>query len=334
VKIGGVVRILITGGTGFIGSRLAAAVLSQGHQVRCLVRETSDLSRLQGINIELYYGELRNPETLKDAVRGIDVVYHLGGVTRGRTEQDYIEGNFQATVNLLEACKNYGADHQKVLFVSSQAAGGPSHEFRPLEETDKARPISAYGRSKLLAEEAVLEFSRERAATIIRPPSVYGPGDKDFLILFKNINRGFLPMIGRGAQKISLVYLDDLLAGIQLAAVKSEANGKLFYICGDEDVTFFEIAHAIANALSKRTLTLHIPLHGVEWITRLSVLFSRLTNKASLLNMDKLNEMKQPAWLCSNQKAKEQLEFSPQVALEEGMEKAAAWYFEKGWLKK
>jgi dihydroflavonol-4-reductase len=328
------VRILITGGTGFIGSRLAADVLLQGHQVRCLVRQTSDLSRLRGMDVELYYGELRNPETLKDVVRDIDVVYHLGGVTRGRTEQDYIDGNFQATVNLLDVCKKYGAEHQKVLFVSSQAAGGPSHEFHALEETDKAAPISAYGRSKLLAEEAVVEFSRKRAATIIRPPSVYGPGDRDFLILFKNINKGFMPMVGRGAQKISIVYLDDLIAGIQLAAVKSEANGKLYNICGDEDATFADIANAIAAALGKRPLTLHIPLMGVEWITRLSVLIARFTHKAALLNMDKLNEMKQPAWLCSNQKAKIQLGFSPRVGLEEGMEKTAAWYFEKGWLKR
>lgn len=327
-------RVLITGGTGFIGSRLAADALSQGLQVRCLVRKTSDLSRLQGKDVELNYGELLNPETLKDAVRGVDVVYHLGGVTRGRTEQDYIDGNFQATVNLLEACKKYGNDHQKVLFVSSQAAGGPSNYLHAITEADKSRPISAYGRSKLLAEEAVLEFSRERAATIIRPPSVYGPGDKDFLILFQNINRGFLPMIGRGAQKISLVYLDDLIAGIQLAAEKSAAHGEIYNICGDEDATFAEITGAIAAALSRRSLTLHIPLKGVEWITRLSVFFSRFSQKVSLLNMDKLNEMKQPAWLCSNQKAKGQLGFSPQVGLEEGMQKTAAWYLENGWLKK
>jgi nucleoside-diphosphate-sugar epimerase len=325
-------RALVTGGTGFIGSRLAADILSQGYQVRCLVRQTSDLSRLRRINVELYYGELCHAETLEGAVRGVDVVYHLGGVTRAQTEQDYVNGNFQATVNLLNACENYGTDDQKVLFVSSQAAGGPSIDLRAVCENDEAKPISAYGRSKLLAEKAVLEFSRRRAATIIRPPSVFGPGDRDFLILFKNINRGFLPMIGRGTQRISLIYIDDLIAGIQLAALKSEANGQVFNISGDEDASFAEIGGAVAAALGRRPLTLHIPMKGVEWIAGLSVLFSTMTHRAQLLNRDKVSEMKQPAWLCSNRKAKERLGFLPQIGLGEGMIKTAAWYLEEKWL--
>ena len=325
-------RVLITGSNGFIGSSLVRDSIMRGYRVRCLVRKTSDLSLLQGLDVEWVYGELRDPETLTEAVRGVDRVYHLAGVTRGRTALDYFQGNHQATVNLLQACERYGDDQQKVIFASSQAAGGPSVDLRAVSESDTPHPISLYGQSKLRAEEAVLQFSRRRPATIIRPPSVYGPGDKDFLILFQNINRRFLPMVGRGDQRISLVFIDDLIAGIQLAADKDQANGRIFYLCGDQDASFAEIAQAIAEALDKRPITLHLPLTAVEWVTRLAALISNWSGKASILNPDKLNEMMQPAWLCSNRKAKEELGFRPLVNLWEGMAKTAAWYRDKNWL--
>lgn len=326
-------RVVITGSNGFIGSALAADCLRRGFQVKCLVRRTSDLSRLQGLQVELFYGELRRPESLPGLFKDVDVVFHLAGVTRGRNEQDYLAGNYQSTINLLQACLREGSEQSKVVFVSSQAAAGPSSADRPLTEEDAPHPISLYGRSKLLAEEAVLEFSRKRPAVVIRPPSVYGPGDKDFLILFRNIQRGILPMVGNGRQRISLIYVDDLVRGIQAAAENPRANGEIFFLSGDEDVSYAELAQACAQALDARPLTIRLPMPAVEAVIRLNVLACRLTGKATILNMDKLREMKQPGWLCSNRKAKDILGFQPQVSLAEGMRRTAAWYREKGLLR-
>lgn len=326
-------RVLITGSNGFIGSALAADCLQRGFKVRCLVRRTSDLSRLQGLNVELCYGELRRPDSLQGLFKDVDIVFHLAGVTRGRNEQDYLSGNYHSTINLLEACRAEGPEQLKVVFVSSQAAAGPSTAERPLTEEDEPRPISLYGRSKLLAEKAVLEYSQKRPAVIVRPPSVYGPGDKDFLILFQNIQRGILPMVGDGRQRISIIYIDDLVRGIQAAAEKPQANGEIFFLSGDEDVSYAELARTVAQALDVRPLTLHLPMPAVEAVIRLNVLVCRLTGKATILNMDKLREMKQPGWLCSNRKAKDVLGFQPQVNLAEGMRRTAAWYREKGLLR-
>ncbi len=324
-------KVLITGANGFIGAALARDALRRGMRVRCLVRKTSDLSRLRGLDVESYYGELRRPETLKEALKDVDIVYHAAGVTRGRTDQDFYEGNEAATRNLLKMCLEEGRDSQKVVLLSSQAAGGPSAD-RPLTEEDEPHPISVYGRSKLLAEEAVLEFSRVRPAVIIRPPSVYGPGDKDFLLLFRNVKRRLMPMIGSGRQRISIVYIDDLVAGIQAAAFSERANGERFYLCGDEDVSFRELTDAAAAALGVRPLLLPLPMIGVEAVIRGAVLVSKITGKASILTMDKLREMKQPGWLCSNDKAKRLLGFKPQLGIKEGMARTAAWYREQGLL--
>lgn len=326
-------RALVTGSNGFIGASLAKNLVTKGIQVRCLIRKTSNLKLLQGIPVEYVYGELCRPETLIDAVSGMDRIYHLGGVTRGRNEEDYYKNNTSATLNLLNACRQAGTPQQKFIFISSQAAGGPSNNSKPLNENDRAQPISAYGKSKLMAEGHVLDFSRERPATIIRPPSVYGPGDRDFFILFQNIHYRFMPMIGDGEQRISIVYISDLIEGIELAAESPAAQGEIFYICADQDVSFSQIVAAIAQAVDKKPLVLHLPLFFIAGLAVLLNFYSQITRKSSILNKDKVNEMRQSAWLCSNSKAKELLGFQPKVGLEEGMRLTLAWYKEQKWLK-
>ncbi|RPI02805.1 MAG: NAD-dependent epimerase/dehydratase family protein [Calditrichaeota bacterium] len=326
-------QALVTGSNGFIGASLVKDLICNGIQVRCLIRKTSNLKLLQDMPVEYVYGDLCLQETLIDAVSGMDMVFHLGGVTRGKNEQDYYNNNTLATLNLLNACRQAGTPEQKFIFISSQAAGGPSANIRPVNEDDLAQPISAYGKSKLMAEHHVLEFSRERPAVIIRPPSVYGPGDKDFFILFKNIDKRFAPMIGNGEQRISIVYISDLIEGIQLAAKSPAAQGEIFYICDDQDVSFSQVIAAIAHAIEKKPLVLHLPLFLVEWIAVFLHRYSQITRKSTILNKDKVNEMRQSAWVCTNIKAKKLLGFRPKVDLEEGMRLTAAWYKEQKWLK-
>ncbi|MBN1464325.1 NAD-dependent epimerase/dehydratase family protein [candidate division KSB1 bacterium] len=324
-------RALVTGSNGFIGAFLVEKLLKEGHSVRCLVRRTSNLQWLRHLTIEMCYGDLRTPSTLAAAVRSIDVIFHLGGVTYGRTEQDFIAGNFTATTNLLAACKSAGHSQQKFVFVSSQAAGGPSLG-EPLTEEEAHHPISMYGRSKRLAEEAVLDWADSHPATIIRPASVYGPRDKDFYKLFKMAQRGVLPMVGDGKQKISIIYIADLIDGIYRAGTRHEANGEIFFMSSDEAVTFSEITRKISQAVGVRTRSIHIPFFLVQLIVAASEMISHVTKKPAIISRDKFAEMKQPAWLCSNAKAQRVLDFRPLTGLEEGMQKTAVWYKENGWL--
>ncbi len=324
-------KALVTGSNGFIGSFLVEKLIATNYEVRCLVRQTSNRRWLNGLDVEFYYGELRDETSLKGAVNDVGIVYHLAGVTRGLREQDYMEGNYKATKNLLSACMQ--SEHElKFVYVSSQSAGGPSLSNESLTEEQAQHPISMYGRSKYMAEQAVLEFAKTRPATILRPPSVYGPRDVDFLTLFKSARSGFLPVMGKGEQKISIVHVADAVDGILLAGTQSKANGELFFITSDEDVRYSELLHTISETMGVKTRLVPLPYAIVKTVAAASTAASFISKKPTILNMDKYKEMRQAAWLCSNQKAKRVLGFQPKIQLEEGMRQTAEWYKTLGWI--
>ena len=325
-------RALVTGSNGFIGSFLVERLLDKDWKVRCLVRKTSNLRWLEGLDIELAYGEMFDISSLHGAVKNADVVFHLAGVTKGKSEQDYIRGNYQATINMLKACQDSGGASKKFILISSQAAGGPSRENSPLSEEEATSPISAYGRSKKMAEQAVLEYSQQHPATIIRPPSVYGPRDIDFLQLFKIVNRGVIPKPGGGNQKISIIHVQDLVDGILQTAEKEIANGEIFFLSHDQPATFDELGRIVADALGTKAITLPIPLWAIQGASLISSGFSKISGRPALLNKDKVLEMKQPAWLCSAAKAQKLLGFQAKIDLIEGMKQTAEWYKNIGWL--
>lgn len=324
--------VLVTGANGFIGSTLVEKLLASGYSLRCLVRKTSDLTWLQDLPVTFYYADLRDARALAEMVSDADMVFHLAGVTKARDEAGYLRGNYDATANLLAACAAHGPKKQRFVYVSSQAAAGPSLDGVALTEQDPPHPISLYGKAKLRAEQAVLEYSRDRFATIIRPPSVYGPRDRDVYVFFQTIAKGFLLLLGSGAQKISLVHIDDLVNGILLAAQQDAANGKTFFITSEGAYDWQTIGQAIAAALHKQPLTINIPLWMLQVAAFFSVAFSRLQSKPALLNWDKVREMKQPSWLCSSALAQKELGYTPMISLSQGVEQTARWYRDQGWL--
>ncbi len=326
-------KALVTGSNGFIGSTLVEKLLDQGFAVRCMVRKTSNLRWLENLNVEYCYGDTRNPDSLTHAVKDVGYIFHLAGVTKARSESGYIEGNYQGTLNLLKACGKNGPRDVKFIFVSSQAAGGPGSPGRPKTEFDPPQPVSLYGKSKLMAEKAVLDFAGAFPVSIIRPPSVYGPKDSDVFVMFKNIYKGFSPVLGRGKQQASMVYVNDLVDGILLAAGSPAANGKTFYISGDGNDNWLDISKQIARALNKKPITVHVPYFMLDIVSLLSTAVAGINHKSALLNKDKVREMKQPSWLCSNRRAKEELGFEPKYSLQDGLAATAEWYKKTGWLK-
>jgi nucleoside-diphosphate-sugar epimerase len=325
-------KVLVTGSNGFIGSTLVERLLDRGDRVYCLVRRTSDLTWLRYLPVEYVYADLTDSEDLGRTVAEVERVYHLAGVTKARDEAGYLKGNYEATRHLLTICKTWGAEELRFIHVSSQAAAGPSLAAQAVRETDPPRPVSLYGRAKLRAEEAVLEYARERYATIVRPPSVYGPRDRDVYVYFKSVAKGVLMLLGEGSQKISLVYIDDLVEGILLAGEADAARGKTYFLCADEPSDWRTIGALIASALHKKPLVVRIPLWTLQPVAALSTLGSKFTGKPALLNRDKVTEMRQPGWVCSNQRARAEIGFRPRVSLEEGLAATAAWYKKMGWL--
>ncbi|HNW59971.1 MAG TPA: NAD-dependent epimerase/dehydratase family protein [bacterium] len=324
-------KVLVTGSNGFIGSALVERLIAAGHEVRCLVRRTSDLTWLQGLPVEYVEADLNDAQDLGRIVRGAERIYHLAGVTKSRDAAGYLQGNYQTTVQLLEACRACGRPDLRFVYVSSQAAAGPSGAAA-VEEEDPPRPISLYGRAKLRAEEAVTAYAQEHFATIVRPPSVYGPRDRDIFVYFKAVALGVLLLPGDGGQQISLVHVDDLVDGIILAGETGQARGRVYFLSADDPSDWRSFGAAIADALHKKPLVLRVPLFLMPPVAFFSMLGGRVTGKPALLNRDKVAEMRQPGWVCSNARARRELGFRPRIGLEAGVAATAAWYRKMGWL--
>lgn len=324
-------KALVTGSNGFIGSTLVEKLLQQGHQVTCLVRRQSNLTWLQNLPVTYVYASLSSGQGLEQAVAGMDWIFHLAGVTKARDRQGYVDGNVTITTRLLQACRTLPA-LKKFVYVSSQAAAGPSLAGIPLSEADEPQPISIYGECKLAAEKEVLSLSGELPVVVLRPPSVYGPRDRDILVYFQNVNRGLVLVLGKGDQRISLVHVSDLVDGIMLAAEKPASDGQVLFLSGDGYYDWNTIGREIAQAMEKKTITIRTPLwllYAVSWVGRA---VAQVTGRPALLNADKVREMVQPSWMCSNQSAKHMLGFAPRYTLTQGVRQTGDWYRENGWL--
>ncbi len=325
-------RILITGANGFIASFLAEQLTRQGHQVRCAVRKNSNLRWLNGLAAEIFYLDWNNPVSLKEAVKNRDMIFHLAGATKAKHQNEYFTGNVGITERLLNAFDLYGPENQRFIYVSSQAAAGPSRDGRPVCEADEPCPVSTYGQAKLQTESIVLAYSKAHWATIIRPPSVYGPRDRDIFALFQNINRGIVPLLGDGKSTVSLVHVHDLVDGIMLAGQHDTSKNHVFFISGDGIYDWLTIGHTIAASLNRQPHKIKIPVFILDLLSFVSEGVALFSSRPALLNRDKVREMKEKYWICSNEKAKNMLGFEPKISLQKGIQETADWYLNHHWL--
>ncbi|CUU09871.1 Nucleoside-diphosphate-sugar epimerase [Candidatus Kryptobacter tengchongensis] len=324
-------KALVTGGTGFIGSHLVDELLRRGYDIRCIVRDTSNLKWLDGKNVEILKGSLFDTDFLKKAIKDVDYVYHIAGVTKGKNYQDYYRGNVETTRNLLNASLE-NQKLKKFILASSLAAVGPGDDAIPVDETREYKPITSYGKSKAEAEKLALSFKDKLPITIVRPPSVYGPRDTYTFELFKYVKFGFLPAVLPDEQILSLVYVSDLVDGFILAGESDEATGKVYFISDERIYTWKEIETAVLKAIDKKVIRLKIPPMILYSVSFVSELVFKLQGKASPLNLEKIKDIRQKNWACSIEKAKKELGYKPKVSLEDGMRLTINWYVENKWL--
>lgn len=325
-------KVLVTGGTGFIGSHLVEGLVKKGISVRCLVRESSNLRWLEGMDVDYVFGDVTHYDSLVPAVSEVDTVFHLAGKTKSLTEEGFYQANAKGTVNLLKAVVQTNPFIRRFLYVSSQAAAGPNPDFRPVTESDSPRPIAPYGASKLAGEEAVLAFRSQIPVTIVRPPVVYGPRDTGIYEFFRIIRRGIKPILGWRDRYYSFIYVEDLIQGLLLAAEKEKAVEQIYFLVSESGVTYRTLTRDIARAMGKKAISVHVPISLLTIVAMINEVVSQLTGKPSAVNRHKVRELRRRFWLCDGSKAMEELGFYPEILLQEGMERSAAWYREVGWL--
>jgi len=323
-------RCLITGATGFVGSWLADRLLAQGASVRCLVRPAS-LSRLHHPErVEVCLGDVTEPSSLDSALTDIDYVFHVAGLIKSPRESDYFRVNYLGTINLLEACRRVPRV-PRIVVVSSQAAAGPSRPGQPIDEDSTCNPVTPYGKSKLLGESAAAAYRESLPIAVVRPPTVYGPRDRETLALFKVAKFGFRPRVGVPSA-VSAVHVDDLVSGVVLAAIRDEAIGRTYFVAGDEQPSYGELVDGIAAAVGRRGIPIPVPSTTLRAAARAAEVARDVIGLSLIFDHWKAEEMLAGYWACSNQRAKLELGFEPTVRLLDGLRTTARWYRENGWL--
>jgi len=328
----GVSRVLVTGGTGFVGSHLVERLLADGYAVTCLVRDLKRLRWLEGLPVDLVEGDCTEPGTLAAALQGASVVFHCAGLTKAVRAGDYDTVNHLGTKNLLAACAQNSSALGKFILVSSQAAAGPSRDGRPVAETDDPQPVSDYGRSKLLAEEAVLACRDLFPVVILRPTCVYGPRDADVFEMFRWAMRGLAVKISGGDRYLNLCYVEDLTAALLLAAQLPTKSGSVYFVAEKNSYSWSEFGALLFSTGGVTGRTVSIP-YGAAWLLGLaSEIGSLCTRRPALAGRQKVREAAQRYWLCDVGKIENDLRFRAAYPLQKGLELTWQWYRKNRWI--
>ena len=340
----------VTGATGFIGSLLVKKLLENGESVRCLVRASSNLDRLNGLDVEVRQTDFSDCDSLKRGISGSDTVYHCAGCITTLHKEEMYQTNCENTKRLAQVCMNSDVA-PKFLYISSLAAAGPMPgKNAPLrEEWMTETPVSIYGKSKLAAEMELRKISPNLPISIIRPPMVLGPGDSSSLMMFKAIqNSGFHFCPGWERKRYTVVFSQDVVNTLILATEKgtrltdctesgnpeNSYQSGLYYVARDENPEYGELGELIGKKLGRKwTIAWHFARPVFWTISYIVDTVNRLRGRSSILNLDKAAEAIAGSWICSNKKAKEELGLVVDSDLPTLIEEVIADYRARGWLK-
>lgn len=300
-------KLAVTGATGFVGGRLLDRALAAGHEIRALTRRPQP----ERTGVRWVEGALDRADSLDRLLEGADAVIHIAGVINARDAAGFEAGNVNGTAAVIAAAEKVGA--RRFVHVSSLAAREPK--------------LSIYGATKAGSEALVAASSIPSA--IVRPPAVYGPGDRETLELFKMARRGFVLLPPEG--RISLIHVDDL--GRLLLALADPAAPKGLLIEPDDGRHrgwgHAEFGKALGRALGRRVVTLSTPRPILNFCAGIDRLVRRDRAK---LTADRVAYFCHPDWMVDPGRGAPEGLWKPQIETEQGLRDTAAWYREQGWL--
>ncbi|MFO1429087.1 MAG: NAD-dependent epimerase/dehydratase family protein [Candidatus Competibacteraceae bacterium] len=302
--------VALTGATGFIGGRLAYHLCNAGWQVRVLVRPTANTASLAGLKVQRLGGELQDQDSLQRLVADTYAVIHCAGAVRGITPAQFNRINVDGVARLARAAVSR---RPRFLLLSSLAAREPG--------------LSPYAASKQQGEQALAAEAAGMSWIALRPPAVYGPGDKELLPLFRWMGCGFAPILGPAGARFSLLYVDDLAAAVMQWLQQPQPISGIFELhdghAGGYD---WDEVVAIAAALrTRRIRRLPLPVSLLRLLAGLNVSIARLGVSAPMLTPGKVRELRHPDWVCDNVAISRALGWMPQVELAEGLRRTLGW---------
>ena len=336
-------KILITGASGFIGSFIVEEALRRGFETWAAVRGSSSKQYLNDERIHFIQLNLDDQQQIEEQLRGkdFDYVVHAAGVTKCLDKQDFYRINTSGTKHLVRALIAVKMPLKKFVYLSSLSVFGAIHEQQPYQdicENDTPHPNTEYGRSKLEAERWLTESLEARSEgtvfpyVILRPTGVYGPRERDYYLMVKNIKMHSDFAVGYKRQDITFVYVQDVVQAVFLACEKGPVGRAYFLSDGKvyQSSTFSDLIRKELGNLWWIRIT--APIWLLRVITFIGDIVGRLTGKVSALNNDKYHILRQRNWRCDISPAVNELGYKPEYTLERGVALAVKWYKDNGWI--
>jgi len=324
-------RVVVTGGTGFVGGHLLEALVARGDEVVSVERAGANRRWIAHLPLTVQPIGLTDAAALARACAGADIVFHLAGRTRARTMADYDRVNAEGTAAVLRASAASRGRVPRVVMLSSISAMGPSPPGGILNERTVPKPLSRYGESKLRAEAMVHAWTDRVPATILRPTSIYGPREGGVLLFFRMVQRGFALTISDWEREVQLLHVDDMVRALLRIADAPYTAGRTWCVAHPERFTWRTFATALGRALGRPPRLIRVPVPLAGAVARAAELSALLRGEVASLNRDRVREL-QGRWVCDAERLWDDLDLMPRVPLSVGLPATVAWYREAGWL--
>lgn len=318
-------KIAITGANGFVGSSMLTRFHQKGFKPVAIVRKTFHANGV--ITRVVDYSDI---SSLAAAMSDVDILVHNAGKTKSIKPEEMLAVNLGLTHKIVQAI-NAQKHPIRLIYISSQSASGPSSKAHAKREAEPPAPISVYGKSKVMAE-SLIQKQCKKTWNIVRPCSVYGPGDRDFLSLFKLCQLGFQLQIGRQERYLNMIHVRQLADFLLYLIGNPKLKNEVFFATDNQVYTQSEIVSCIAASVGKTVRKIVVAPFMAKNAFAMMDLLGRLRSEAGAMNMEKYREITAEGWVADPEKAIRLLGWNPPAELPELIEETYLWYRENSWL--